>query len=1422
MSSVIAGHHRLARRVTAAAGATSILVGLLVLIGWSADIALLKSIAPGLVAMKANTALAFLLSGYSLWIAADRPAGGRSRACGLAAALVVAVVSLLTLSQYALSVDLGIDQLLVRDVPASAANPFPGRMAHVTALDFLLVGSALLLLHSRHAPLLCQTLATMVLLVSALCSLSHLFGAATLQSVRGFSTVAVHTSVTFLFLSVGLVFATSPAGMMGSIVSDGVDGVLVRRLLPVAVVVPVTITIGRLYGQWVGWYGTEFGAALAALGSMVMCVALVFGTARIVQRFDAERTLAERAVKESEARLRVIVEASPSGLVMVGRDRRIALANGTLEQQLGYTKDELRGMLVDQLIPALLQAPHPGPPAPPGAEPHMAPMGSRRDLTALRKDGRELPVDVGLTPVRMADGEFVLCSVVDTTYRREAEESLKSSERRYRQLADSMPQIVWTARPDGYVDYYNDRWYEYTGCPRGRGGDESWMAALHPDDLKRCLDRWYESVRSGRPYQIEYRFRSAASGEHRWHLGRALPVRDPDGTIVRWIGTSTDIDDQKRLAAKLESSERRFRLLLEGVPQLVWTCAADGPCDYLSPQWTQYTGVPAADHLGYGWTEAVHPEDRAVALERWERALKTSEPFDVEFRIRNAAGEYRWFNARAVRYLQDDGSAKWFGTCTDIQERKLAAEHLRRLNVSLEERVVSRSRSLRESEERFRAIFNAQFQFIGLMSTSGILLEANDTALAAVGTSKEAVCGKPFWETVWWTHDPVLQDRLREAVKQAASGVRSRFEGTHRAADGSLIWVDFSLSPYFDEDGKVILLIPEGRDITQRKQAEQALSAKTQVLETILNSMGDAVLVADAEGRILLRNRAFQQLHGTAEPGALEGWPEALGAYLPGGKVLCAGADFPMARAIRGDATDDVELLIVNSHHPGGVPISITGRPLPGLDGPACGVLVIRDLTSRKQAEAALLLSEERFRSAFEHAAVGMALVAPSGAWLRVNRALCDLLGYTEAELLASDFQTLTHPDDLDTELDQIRRALAGSISSYQVEKRYHHKRGDVITALLTVSLVRDGDGRPLYFVKQILDVTQRKKAEAALAAQDALLRQFIKHSPAAIAMFDRSMRYVHASDRWLSDYHLTGRNIIGASHYEVFPGTSDRWRAIHQRVLAGAVEACDEDPFTREDGTTEWLQWECRPWLIPGGDVGGLIIFAQIISARKRAEELVRTSLREKEVLLKEIHHRVKNNLQIVSTLLDLQSEHTSDPATLEMFQESRSRVRSMALIHERLYRSHDIARVDFGEYVRQLAADLYRTYKVSDDDIRLVVSADLPPLTLDIAIPCGLLLNELMSNSLKHAFAGRSEGCLQVTLSRDADGANVLVVADDGVGFPAGIDFRKTSSFGLQLVTTLADQLDGDIALTVEKGTRFTIRFPRTGNSCPIGAVS
>ena len=231
--------------------------------------------------------------------------------------------------------------------------------------------------------------------------------------------------------------------------------------------------------------------------------------------------------------------------------------------------------------------------------------------------------------------------------------------------------------------------------------------------------------------------------------------------------------------------------------------------------------------------------------------------------------------------------------------------------------------------------------------------------------------------------------------------------------------------------------------------------------------------------------------------------------------------------------------------------------------------------------------------------------------------------------------------------------------------------------------------------------------------------------------------------------------------------------------------------------------------------DVDGHRMFTVIlrdVTDRVQAEERMKASLHEKEALLKEIHHRVKNNLQVVSSLLGLQSRSIADLEMRKRFQESQNRIHSMALLHESLYQSDNLSEIDFPEYIRQLAAHLFRSYGVGNERVRLQTDLQKLSLTLDTAVPCGLIVNELLSNSLKYAFPASRSGIIRITMSEEPDRQIRLVVADNGVGMDSAIDWTTTPTLGLRLVRTLMQQLGGRLEMTSTSGPEVQLTFPAT----------
>ena len=468
------------------------------------------------------------------------------------------------------------------------------------------------------------------------------------------------------------------------------------------------------------------------------------------------------------------------------------------------------------------------------------------------------------------------------------------------------------------------------------------------------------------------------------------------------------------------------------------------------------------------------------------------------------------------------------------------------------------------------------------------------------------------------------------------------------------------------------------------------------------------------------------------------------------------------------------------------------------------------DITERKKAEEDLRESEEQLRAVFETASIGMCQAVPeTGRFLRVNRKMCEITGYSSAELLTMSISEITHPEDREKDRQAFQGVVKGKSPNYRLEKRYIRKDGTTVWVNINMTVVRDPAGKPVRTIAAIEDITDRRELAEKLFEEQERLRIIFNASPAGIILVDASGVIVHANEGMAKMFGCALDELIGS------PNLSH----IHadERALAGARmnqlikgeidHARGERHYIRNDGTDFWGYLSARRQSDEKGRLLTLIVIVQDITESKKAEDMIRSSLREKELLLKEIHHRVKNNLQVMSSLLNLQSQYLNDPKARDIFRESTNRVKTMALIHDRLYRSENLSSIHFPGYVKDLAQNLVSTYA---PDRRIDLNIEIEPLSFDIetAIPLGLVLNELISNTLKHAFPGKIEGALRIGLYQEAANT-ILLVSDNGVGLPEDLDFMNTHSLGMQLVVTLVEQLEGTIELKREKGTEFRIAF-------------
>jgi PAS domain S-box-containing protein len=284
--------------------------------------------------------------------------------------------------------------------------------------------------------------------------------------------------------------------------------------------------------------------------------------------------------------------------------------------------------------------------------------------------------------------------------------------------------------------------------------------------------------------------------------------------------------------------------------------------------------------------------------------------------------------------------------------------------------------------------------------------------------------------------------------------------------------------------------------------------------------------------------------------------------------------------------------------------------------------------------------------------------------------------------------------------------------------------------------------------------------------------------------------------------------DLIGKMRQNLFPMEISENQKTKLESAADTLHAIRNESKITFPKCEMWVDTRLIPLIDKTNEVYSVMGISRDITKQKEVEDALRMSLNEKEVLLKEIHHRVKNNMQIISSLISLQSDYAENEDTIKMFDDSKNRIRSMALIHEKLYQSDDLSLIDFSDYIKSLASKLLEFYGLNARIITLKVDANDITLSIDSAIPCGLIINELISNSIKHAFPEEKKGIISIGM-HEINANYVLTVEDNGVGFPETIDYRNTDSLGLQIVQTLTLQLGGEIELESDGGTKFTICF-------------
>ena len=728
--------------------------------------------------------------------------------------------------------------------------------------------------------------------------------------------------------------------------------------------------------------------------------------------------------------------------------------------------------------------------------------------------------------------------------------------------------------------------------------------------------------------------------------------------------------------------------------------------------------------------------------------------------------------------------------------------------------------------------------------------------LAAVGLSKEQLEGKTLWEV----SPPEDWSLFETKYRAALAGKENTFEYKYRDRIYST-----TIVPVKNDREEIFAGMVVTQDITEKKQAEIGLQEIKNQLKIKYQKRTEDLKAANNQLReeIIYRWRAEEALRESQEQlelffsQSLDGFffmmldepvqwdntvdkEKVLDYVFANGRVTKANDaliaqyggtreefigrtlysflshDLTGGREIIRQFFDAGRIHIENEYRKfDGVPVWMEGDYICIYDSPGriVGYFgVQRDISDRKKTEAALKESEERFRQLAENieSVFWMVNVQPQEI-IYISPGYEKIWGRTCADLYAYRrfFAESLHPEDCDRVLATLTKPIE---SENEIEYRIVRPDGEIRWIRDRAFPIRNQAGQVYRIVGIAEDISEGKQAEKAIRESEERFRQLAENiqdsfwllsaeftdllylSPAYEQIWGRSreelyaeplimLEWVHPEDRHLLEEAMT-------------------------RVLQGESTSTEYRIF-RPDGTIRWVCDRAFPIYDESGKIYRIAGIGEDISDRKCTEARIQAALREKEVLLKEIHHRVKNNMQVISSLLQLQAQYIEDEPTLALFEESQTRIHSMALIHEQLYQSEHLDRIDLPPYVQNLVANLYQSFGCGNTAIQFNLNIDPIYLNIETAIPCGLIINELVSNSLKYAFRQILVGEINIDLHKINSQDFQLILKDNGSGFPPGFDVENAETLGLRLVRMLAYQLEATIAIDSQCGTCYNIVF-------------
>lgn len=932
----------------------------------------------------------------------------------------------------------------------------------------------------------------------------------------------------------------------------------------------------------------------------------------------------------------------------------------------------------------------------------------------------------------------------------------------------------------------------------------------------------------------------------RGDLSSRLNLKGNDEVSFLAAAMNQTLDKLETAQKNLQKSETSYRTLIETSPTSIAQTDLSGTILYCNRQMAIAHGYGNAEELiGKFIFDFIAPSDRDRAMMDLAMVLKEGHIRNIEYRAVKKDGSVFWIEKSISLLMTPQGSPESFIVVSrDISHRKTWEDQLK------------------ESEERYRTVFENTGTATVILNEQAVITLANTEFARLCGYSRTEIEGKKRWTefVVRDDLDRMLTLHRQRRVDPGSTLKKYEFRFVTKSGDMRDILLSVDIIPH------TTMSIASLIDITERKRAETAIVQSENKLNTIIESSPIPQFVIDKDHHVIHWNRALEHLTGVHADTVL-GTDRHWRAFYSGKRPCIADlvvdgligqipekyhGKFSKSEFMSGmyEVTDFFP-------HLGGTGkwLYFTSTQIRDSQGMVTGAVeTLVDITQQKNFEEEITRTNAQLTSALQElketeevmkeniAALEDAKRAIQKSEAKYRDIATNLPGIVFQFIVheASDYSipfisdriismftlgpdeiysnpnalfNLIHEDDVDI----VRTSLLESARSqvpWNIEFRMKSRGTEPSRWFNGRGIPHVLDMDNILFDGVLIDITERKLAEESLFESEYKFHAIFEQSSEFIGLMSVDGTLIKANRTALTFSGMTDESeVIGRPFWETPWWTHSPEM---QELLKTAITRAAAGEFIRfeathpcSDGSIRYIDFSLKPVLDESGKVVLLIPEGHDITERKVLQEEIGTALKEKELLLKEIHHRVKNNIQVIASLLNMQSRTVEDLKTREVLREAQNRVKSIALVHEKLYQSKSLDRIDYNDYLQKISRHLYDSYGVSPRNVVMSIHADNISLHIDKAVPCSLIINELLSNAFKHAFPDGRKGDIWIEMHKNGESL-LLQYRDNGVGLPEDISVEKSESLGMRLLYGLTRQLHGTIKVQRLNGTHITITFP------------